>query len=334
MNGSANSSGTLGRLAVRARRSVEFLFLALLLLVLIGLFSALSDRFWSLATLQTITNRIPSLALAALGMTFVLVAGAIDLSVGSVSAVAGAVFGWAVADCGWPVGTAVLVALGAGLACGLLNGLLVNALRMPSFIVTLGLLEGARGVAYLVTGSQTKYLGERLAGLQAAVPGVGLSVAFVLALVLACVAQFVLTGMVFGRHAVAVGTNEEAARLVGVSPQRVRAIVFALSGTLAALAGLCHVARLGAADPNAGSGLELSAIAAAVIGGTSLLGGRGSMLATFVGVLIIATLEAGLAHLGVSEPIKRVVTGAVIIGAVGAEALRARLAARRVRRSL
>jgi ribose transport system permease protein len=104
--------------------------------------------------------------------------------------------------------------------------------------------------------------------------------------------------------------------------------VFVLSGLVAAAAGLCQVSRLGAADPNAGAGLELSAIAAAVIGGTSLLGGRGSMLATFVGVLIIATLEAGLAHLGASEPIKRVVTGAVIICAVAAEAARTRWMAR------
>lgn len=309
------------------RRSSEFLFLALLLLALVGLFSVLNEHFWSLATLQTVTNRIPSLALAALGMTFVLVAGGIDLSVGSVAAVAGAVFGWCVADHSLPVAVGAGAALLAGLACGLANGALVNALRMPSFIVTLGLLEGARGLAYLVTNSQTKYLGERLALLQATPLG-GLSVAFLLAVALTGLAHFALTRTVLGRHIVAVGTNEEAARLVGVSPTRIRAVVFGVSGLLAGLAGLCHVARLGAADPNAGSGLELSAIAAAVIGGTSLMGGRGSMLATLVGVLIIATLEAGLAHLGVSEPMKRVVTGVVIVGAVAAEALRARLAAR------
>lgn len=220
-----------------------------------------------------------------------------------------------------------MAGLVAGLGCGLVNGLLVNSLRMPSFIVTLGLLEGARGVAYLVTNSQTRYLGERLALLQATPVG-GLSVAFLLALLLALLAHGVITLTVFGRHTVAVGTNEEAARLVGISPARIRTVVFAASGVLAGLAGLCHVARLGAADPNAGSGLELSAIAAAVIGGTSLMGGRGSMLSTLVGVLIIATLEAGLAHLGVSEPVKRVVTGIVIVGAVAAEAIRARLARR------
>jgi ribose/xylose/arabinose/galactoside ABC-type transport system permease subunit len=198
----------------RHRATSEFLFLALLLAALVGLFSLLNEHFWSLATLQTITNRIPALALAALGMTFVLIAGGIDLSVGSVSAVAGAVFGWCVADRGVPVVAAAGMALAASLACGLVNGALVNVLRMPSFIVTLGLLEGARGVAYLVTNSQTKYLGERLALLQATPVG-GLSVAFLLALILTGVAHFALTRTVFGRHTVAVGTNEEAARLVG-----------------------------------------------------------------------------------------------------------------------
>jgi ribose transport system permease protein len=315
----------------RLRPYTEFLFLALLLVLLAGLFGVLTDHFWSMATLQTITNRIPALALAALGMTFVLIAGGIDLSVGSVSAVAGAVFGWCVADGNLPVAFAFGAALAAALGCGVLNGALVNALRMPSFIVTLGVLEAARGGAYLITGSQTKYLGDKLGWLQDPVAGLGLSAAFLLAVALTVTAQFVLTRTVLGRQLVAVGTNDEAARLVGISPARIRAIVFALAGALAGLAGLCQVARLGAADPNASSGMELSAIAAAVIGGTSLMGGRGSILATFVGVLIIATLEAGLAHLGVSEPMKRVATGVVIVGAVGAEALRARLAARRVR---
>lgn len=310
------------------RRSADFIFLALLLGVLVAFFGALSDHFWSVQTVHTIANRIPPLALAAMGMTFVLMAGGIDLSIGSVAAFAGAVFGWLVVDRELGVPVAAGAALLAGVACGLVNGSLINWLRMPSFIVTLGMLEGARGLAYLTTDSQTKYLGERLGVLQLALPGVGLSVAFLLAVGAVLAAHATVTRTVFGRHVVAVGTNEEAARLVGLSPARVRMTVFVLSGLVAALAGLCQVSRLGASDPNAGSGLELSAIAAAVIGGTSLLGGRGSMLATFVGVLIIATLEAGLAHLGVSEPIKRVVTGSVIVCAVAAEAARTRWMAR------
>lgn len=315
---------------IMLRRFAEFIFLAVLLVALIGVFGGLSDHFWSVQTLNTVANRIPSLALAALGMTFVLMAGGIDLSVGSISALAGAIFGWVVVDLGAPLSVGFLAALGGGLACGAFNGLLVNLLRMPSFIVTLGLLEGARGLAYLATDSQTKYLGDRLGFLQVSLPGVGLSVAFALTVGIMLAAHFVITQTVFGRQVIAVGTNEEAARLVGLSPARVRLVVFVLSGLLAAFAGLCHISRLGAADPNAGSGLELSAIAAAVIGGTSLMGGRGSMLATFFGVLIIATLEAGLAHLGVSEPMKRVVTGAVIVGAVAAEAVRTRWMRRRL----
>lgn len=310
------------------RRHTEFLFFATLLIALVALFSGLSDHFWSAQTFQTIANRIPPLALAALGMTFVLVAGGIDLSVGSVAALAGATFGWCVIDAGAPIFVGVPAGIAAGFAAGLFNGQLVNRLRMPSFIVTLGMLEIARGLAYLITGSQTKYLGSRLDFLQAPVLGAGVSVAFIVAIALTGLTHFILTRTVLGRQIVAVGTNEDAARLAGLSPERVRTIVFALSGGLAALGGLCQISRLSAADPNAGSGLELSAIAAAVIGGTSLMGGRGSMLMTFVGVLIIATLESGLAHLGVSEPIKRVVTGLVIVGAVAAEALRSRLAAR------
>jgi ribose transport system permease protein len=313
---------------VRLRSSLDFLFLALLLLLLVGLFSALSQHFWSVQTFHTVANRIPALTLVSLGMTFVLVGGGIDLSVGSVAALAGAVFGWCVVDLHAPLVVGVIAALLAGLACGAFNGALVTALRMPSFIVTLGLLEIARGLAYLATGSQTKYLGDRLGALQAPVPLLDVSLAFVIAMALTLAAHFVLTRTVFGRHVVAVGTNEEASRLAGLSPRRVRLWVFLISGTLAGLAGLCHISRLGAADPNGGSGLELSAIAAAVIGGTSLMGGRGSMLATFLGVLIIATLEAGLAHLGVSEPVKRVVTGLAIVGAVAAEAMRVRLAGR------
>lgn len=312
----------------RLVRSADFLFLAALLLALVAVFSVLSDHFWSTQTFVTVANRVPALALAAVGMTFVLIAGGIDLSVGSVAALAGAVFGWAVIDRGAPIAVGFGAALLAGASCGAFNGAIVNWLRMPSFIVTLGVLEGARGLAYLATGSQTKYLGDRLSVLQASLPGTGISAAFVIAVVVTLLAHVLITRTVFGRHIVAVGTNEEAARLAGLSPSRIRLGVFLLSGLLAGFAGLCHISRLGAADPNAGSGLELSAIAAAVIGGTSLLGGRGSMLSTLLGVLIIATLEAGLAHLGVSEPVKRVVTGVAIVGAVATEAVRTRLAQR------
>ena len=131
-----------------------------------------------------------------------------------------------------------------------------------------------------------------------------------------------LSRTVFGRYVVGIGTNEEAMRLAGVDPRPVRIAVFAAMGFLAALAGLMQSARLEAADPNAGSGMELQVIAAVVIGGTSLMGGRGSVITTFFGVLIIAVLEAGLAQIGASEPSKRIITGAVIVVAVVVDTIR------------
>jgi ribose transport system permease protein len=134
----------------------------------------------------------------------------------------------------------------------------------------------------------------------------------------------VLSRTVFGRYAAAIGTNEEAVRLAGIDPRPVKLAVFMLAGALAGIAGIVYTARLGAADPNAGIGFELQAIAAVVVGGTSLMGGRGSVVGSFLGVLIIAVLGSGLAQAGAQEPTKRLVTGAVIVAAVVGDALRRR----------
>ncbi len=147
-------------------------------------------------------------------------------------------------------------------------------------------------------------------------------------MVLVVVGQLVLSRTVFGRCVVGIGTNEEAMRLAGVDPRPIRVIVFAMTGLLAGLAGLMQSARLEGADPNAGTGMELQVIAAVVIGGTSLMGGRGSVVNTAFGVLIIAVLEAGLAQVGASEPSKRIITGSVIVAAVIVDTLRQRRAAR------
>ena len=144
----------------------------------------------------------------------------------------------------------------------------------------------------------------------------GISPAFLVAVLIVVASHIVLRRTVFGRYLVGIGTNEEAMRLAGVDPRPLKVIVFALMGALAALAGLMQVSRLEAADPNAGVGMELQVIAAVVIGGTSLMGGKGSVLNTFFGVLIVAVLEAGLAQVGASDPAKRVITGCVIIAAV------------------
>jgi ribose transport system permease protein len=292
---------------------------------LVLLFGLLSDNFLSLRTFAALANRIPALAVIAAGMTLVLIVGGIDLSVGSVLGLCGAVLGLALVDFHLPFWVAILLGLGVGLVAGTVNGLVSVCLGVPSFIVTLGMLEIARGLAYLTTSSQTKYIGSAVEGLAAPVAGLAVSPAFLLVIV---AAQVVLTRTVFGRYLVAIGTNEPAVRLAGIDPRPTKIAVFALLGLLTGLGGVFYTSRLGSSDPNAGVGLELSAIAAVVIGGTSLMGGRGSVVNTFFGVLIIATLEAGLAQVGASEPTKRVITGVVIVSAVILDAWRHRLAGR------
>lgn len=298
--------------------------LVVILAALVLAFGLGSKHFWSLRTFTTLANRVPTLAVLATGMTLVLIGGGIDLSVGSVLALAGAVVGVAIADWHWPLAAAMWLGVGVGLAAGLVNGAITVGARIPSFIVTLGMLELARGLSYMTTSSQTKYLGSAVEGLARPWGGSGLSWAVVIAAVVIVAAQLVLSRSVFGRHLVAVGTNPNATRLAGVNPGPVQIAVFAISGMLAGLGGALYASRLGTSDPNAGTGLELAAIAAVVIGGTSLQGGRGSVIHSFLGVLVVATLEAGLAQVGASEPTKRVVTGVAIVLAVLVDALRTR----------
>src|SRR5262249_11439975 len=158
---------------------------------------------------------------------------------------------------------------------------------IPSFIVTLGMLEVARGAAYRITDSQTQYIGPRVEHLARPIAGLGISPAFLLAAAAVAVGQVILTRTVYGRHLVAVGSNQPAARFSGLAPRRIRLTTFVASGALAALGAVFQIARLSSADPNGGAGLELAAIAAVVIGGTSLMGGEGSVLRSALGVLII-----------------------------------------------
>ena len=310
------------------RRGGEYFGMIAVLVLLVALFSTLSDHFFTRITFSTLANQIPALTVVSVGMTFVLVIAGIDLSVGSVVALSGAVLGVALVNWGLPLFPSMLLCIGMGLVAGLVNGGITVGWGVPSFIVTLGMLEVARGVAYLVTDSRTIYIGVRVESIGAPLSGIGLSPAFFMAFLVVIAGQIVLSRSVFGRYAVAVGTNREAVRLSGVDPRPVEIAVFALAGMLSGLGGLFQVGHLGSADPNAGGGMELSAIAAVVIGGTSLMGGRGSVVNTFFGVLIIAVLQLGLAQVGASEPMKRVVTGGVIVIAVIIDVYRHRLSTR------
>lgn len=291
-----------------------FIFLSLILLVIF--FGFATDNFFSLSTLTALLNQLPALTLVTIGMTLVLISGGIDLSVGAVVALSAGVIGIAKNAYGLSLPLAAFCGISAGACAGLVNGFLGSYMRLPIFIVTLGMLEAARGLAYLATDSQTIYMGAGIQKIAMPLMMGGVSIALVSAITLVVVGQFVLARTIFGRYLIAIGTNETAARISGINTKPYVLSVLVISGVLAGLAGLMNAAYLGAADPNAGVGLELSAIAAAVIGGTSLMGGRGSIVGAFVGVLIISVLQNGLAQMGISEPVKRLVTGAVIILAV------------------
>ena len=289
---------------------------------LIVFFGVLRPSFLSAASLGSVANRIPALALVATGMTLVMVTGGIDLSVGSLLGLCGAVLGVMMADWRWGLLPALACSVLAGGLIGATTGVVSVRLRLPSFIVSLGMLEMARGLAFLAADSQTKYIGAAVESLGAPLGGWVISPAFVLILLVVAAGQVVLSHTPLGRHWIAIGANREAALVSGVPVDRPRVIAHALLGTLTGLAAVFNCSRLGSADPNAGVGFELGAIAAVVVGGTSLMGGRGSVVRSFLGVLIIATLEAGLVQTGATEPVKRVVTGAVIIAAVLADTWR------------
>ncbi len=303
---------------------MQYASLVAALLLLVVVFSLKTDHFLSLTTLRTIANQIPDAVLLAVGMTFVMIVGGIDLSVGSVMALSGALLGVCVAQWHWPLLPSIAVCLLVGAACGLANGLVAMKWKLPSFIVTLGMLEMARGATYLVTNSQTVYIGASIERISAASLG-GVSLPFACAIVVVIAGHIALTKMVWGRYALAIGANENAVRYSGINPRPIKVSVFVLSGLLAACAAVLQCARLSSADPNAGVGAELQAIAACVIGGTSLSGGRGSVINTFFGVLLIAVLGAGLAQIGVQEPTRRLITGGVILAAVILDWYRGRL---------
>ena len=292
----------------------NFILVSLVLLILF--FSLASDNFFSFVTLTTILNQLPALTIVTVGMTLVLIVGGIDLSVGSVLGFSATVVGVALLNWDFPLYAACLIGIGAGFLCGAMNGILVAYLSLPAFIVTLGMLEMARGLAYITTNSQTMYIGASIQKLALPIAGTGVSVALIFALTTVIAGQFILTRTVLGRYITATGTNAQAARMSGINTRLYRLLVLAVSGALAGLGGVFNAAYLGSADPNAGSGMELAAIAAAVIGGTSLMGGRGTVIGAFAGVLIVAVLQNGLAQVGVSEPAKRLITGGVIIIAV------------------
>lgn len=296
--------------------------LVAVLAMMIVFFSFATTSFFQLGTVRLIANQVPELTLLAVGMTLVLVIGHIDLSVGSVMALCGATVGTLMVKAEWPMSLAILLGILTGAGCGLVTGSISILLRVPSFIVSLGMLEMARGATRRLLNSNTLSLGEEIGFISKPLTGVGVSPAFLMALTAVVTVQILLSRTVFGRYCIAIGSNAEAVRMSGIRTEPYAICVFMLSGLLCGLASLAPTSLMEAADPGAGTGIELSAIAACVIGGTSLMGGRGSAISTFLGVLIIAVLQTGLSRMSVEDANKQIITGVVIVVAVLWDTLR------------
>jgi len=291
---------------------------------LVLFFGAMTKNFFTATTLLTVANTIPDITVVAVGMTLVLIAGGIDLSVGSVMAFSGSLLGVLLLSHKWPLALAAGGAVLLGALCGGLNGWISAYFRIPAFIVPLGMLEVARGAAAWMTDSTTQYVGSSLGWISEPLPAIGLSPSFLFSVMIVLLGQWILHRTVLGRLAVAVGTNAESVRMSGISTTPILVSLYCLSGALCGVAAIMQSSKLSTVDPNAGVGMELSAIAACVIGGTSLRGGQGSVISTFFGVLVISILQTGLAQMGISDPIKRMITGGVIILAVLIDAMRKR----------
>ncbi|MBC8130115.1 MAG: ABC transporter permease [Rhizobiaceae bacterium] len=310
------------------------------LLALVVVFAATSQAFFSVGNGMTIALQVTSIALLGIGMTCVIITGGIDLSVGSVLALAGVVAALAVKEWAMPVPVGMTLGILTGAACGAINGLTVTKLKLPPFIATLGMMMVARGVALQLTGARAvSGLGESFGELgngalmrivsigddgfpNVTFPGIPYPV--MLMIVIAVAVAIMLRRTVRGRHIYAVGSNAEAARLSGVDVARVTLSTYVLSGTLAGLTGCVLMSRLVTAQPNEGVMYELDAIAAAVIGGTSLMGGVGTISGTMIGAFVIGILRNGLNMNGVSAFTQQIIIGLVILGTVWIDQLRNR----------
>lgn len=289
--------------------------LILALGVVCATLAVVKPTFFSAANLVNIVRQVSINGLLAVGVTFVLLTGGVDLSLGSVVALTGVVAASLAQPGDGPVLLALAAGVGTGLACGLVNGAVITAGGVAPFIATLGMMTAARGLALVLSGGRpvSNLIPEftRLGGNLAGVPIPTLILAGV-----AAAAWGALAWTRWGRHVYAVGSSEAAARVAGVRVTRVKLAAYGLSGALAGLAGGVLAARITTGQPNAGIAYELDAIAAVVIGGTSLSGGVGGVGGTMLGVLLLGLINSGLDQLNVSAYYQQIIKGVIIVGAV------------------
>ncbi len=309
----------------------KLLAFASLIVLVIG-FSLASRNFFQVSNIMAILQATSVNGVLAVGVTLIIITGGIDLSIGTLMTFCAVMTGVVLTWGGLPLPFGVLAALGTGAACGLVSGSLVARMRIPPFIATLGMMLVLKGMSLIVTGTKPIYFNdtpgfttiEQGSLIGQIAPAFPVPNGVLVLFIVAGVAAWTLGRTVLGRYTFALGSNEEAVRLSGVNTDFWKIAIYTLSGAICGIAGLLIASRLNSAQPALGLGYELEAIAAVVIGGTSLSGGRGTILGTLIGALIMSVLTNGLRVLSVAPEWQTVVTGVIIIFAVYADQMRRR----------
>ncbi|RYE06911.1 MAG: ABC transporter permease [Hyphomicrobiales bacterium] len=302
------------------------------LLALLVVFSLASPNFLQTQNIIAILQATSVNGVLAIAATLVIITGGIDLSVGTLMTFCAVITGVVLTYLGWPLPFGILAALLTGMLSGFISGFTIAKLKVPPFIATLGMMLILKGLSLVVSGTKPIYFNNTPGFSQISlgsvvgnvIPGLPIPNGVLILFVVAILISFVLGKTALGRYTFALGSNEEAVRLSGVNVDRWKIAVYALAGSVCGVAGLLIASRLNSAQPALGQGYELDAIAAVVIGGTSLSGGRGTVLGTLIGALIISVLANGLRILSVAQEWQTVVTGCIIILAVYADILRRR----------
>jgi ribose transport system permease protein len=314
------------------RRSIRALdqFITLgAVVVLFIFFSIVAPKFFTPRSILSLALQTSAITIMGIGVTFTIITGGIDLSIGSVIALSGTVAVMAAIE-GVPIWLSMIIGLVVGVICGLLNGLMITKLKLPPFIATLGMMMVARGVALTITNASAYPAPEgfgdlgnnSIFGTGQEFPGIPYPVLIMIGVAL--IFSFLLRRTRIGRYTYAVGSNEEAARLSGIKVHEVKIVNYIISGSLAALVGIILASRMVTSQPNSAVGYELNAIAASVIGGTSLMGGVGTVLGAVIGSFIIGILTTGLTMAGANYFMQQIIVGLVVIGAVTVDQLKSR----------
>lgn len=301
-------------LSTALKRMPQWKILLAFILMVIA-FCCTADGFMTGGNLVNVLRQSSTEMIVAMGMTFVLLIGGIDLSVGKVAMLAGTITATLLVK-GTSIVVAILVGLAAGALCGLVNGIVVAKLNIPPFITTLAMMNVAEGAALLYCG------GKQISGLPEGFKVIGrgyllgIPVAVWIMLVVIIVWAILMNKTTYGKRMVAIGGNQDVARLSGISVNKIKISVYVISGLMAALTGIIYTARFASSQPTLGDGLEMNAIAAAVLGGTSLIGGRGSVLGTVIGTFFLMTMSNGLNLLGVTSFWQMIIKGVLIVVSV------------------